>query len=269
MDDLVVYLLTKQIMNEALGSTNLASRLSASIRSTEKAIEEAKKKHIKALSGAVNDSNDTNLLQNSGFEISNIVALGKFSLVFEAKDHRDENKKYALKLLNGNEENHQYHHMRELFALQFFGQKDHRHDNIIRFHATLNDMEVNFLVLDFIDGGCLSEQMARMDKPQMAVITLLLSHLAQGIGHMHKHGFSHRDLKLENLLINGYLPSPDQELRLIICDFGFSTQKNPATTLCGSEYYYAPELRKLRTSYNEVSYNEVSFCFLSSNDVDV
>jgi len=55
---------------------------------------------------------------------------------------------------------------------------------------------------------------------------------------MHEVGIIHRDLKLENILV-------DERENLMISDFGFSTVDDQNTllfTACGSTCYAAPEI---------------------------
>ena len=64
--------------------------------------------------------------------------------------------------------------------------------------------------------------------------------LIDAVRHLHKNGIAHRDLKLENILINkeGYLK---------IIDFGISKkfEKGKNTkTICGTVEYMAPEITK-------------------------
>lgn len=61
-----------------------------------------------------------------------------------------------------------------------------------------------------------------------------------GVSHLHALGIVHRDLKLENLLL-------DSNRNLIITDFGFANRFNAKendllSTSCGSACYAAPEL---------------------------
>ena len=65
----------------------------------------------------------------------------------------------------------------------------------------------------------------------------------RGILYIHGNGVAHRDLKLENVLL-------DANFDLKIADFGFSGLLSGANstgkmkTICGTPGYYAPEIMK-------------------------
>lgn len=70
--------------------------------------------------------------------------------------------------------------------------------------------------------------------------TRLFAQLISGVSYLHAKGVVHRDLKLENLLL-------DRNRNVIITDFGFANRFNDArvdlmATSCGSPCYAAPEL---------------------------
>ena len=52
----------------------------------------------------------------------------------------------------------------------------------------------------------------------------LFAQLVSGVGYLHKKGIVHRDLKLENLLL-------DRNRNIIITDFGFANVFDPADEL--------------------------------------
>ena len=63
----------------------------------------------------------------------------------------------------------------------------------------------------------------------------IFAQLIEGVGYLHKHNIVHRDLKLENILL-------DKHRNVIITDFGFSNvvstgQNGLLQTSCGSPCY--------------------------------
>lgn len=54
------------------------------------------------------------------------------------------------------------------------------------------------------------------------------------IEHMHSRGFTHRDIKLSNILLGSK--------EIYLCDFGLCA-RGERTTFCGTEEYLAPEIR--------------------------
>ena len=69
--------------------------------------------------------------------------------------------------------------------------------------------------------------------------------IVMGVGKLHEKGILHRDIKLENVMLDtdGYIK---------IIDFGLARmiqETEEATTLCGTWEYIAPELIR-RTGYD-------------------
>ena len=63
----------------------------------------------------------------------------------------------------------------------------------------------------------------------------------EGVSYLHQKGIVHRDLKLENILLQDNKP----RTKIKIADFGLSKVFSASTTLstvCGSPLYMAPEL---------------------------
>lgn len=66
----------------------------------------------------------------------------------------------------------------------------------------------------------------------------IFAQLCLGVQYLHSRGMAHRDLKLENILI-------DEQMNVKLCDYGFMCETKPAslsTTMCGSMRYVAPEV---------------------------
>lgn len=72
----------------------------------------------------------------------------------------------------------------------------------------------------------------------MDTIKRIFVQVMLGISYMHTKNVCHRDIKLENILIDEYL-------RLKIIDFGFALCSPPErriNTYCGTPSYMAPEV---------------------------
>lgn len=89
-------------------------------------------------------------------------------------------------------------------------------------------------------GGELFEYILAHKHLRESVACKLFAQLVSGVGYLHSKKVVHRDLKLENLLL-------DRNRNIVITDFGFANRFNDAgsdlmATSCGSPCYAAPEL---------------------------
>ena len=67
-------------------------------------------------------------------------------------------------------------------------------------------------------------------------VKVIFRQILQGIQHCHESRICHRDIKLENILIDG-----EEQVRLI--DFGFSSKCGERLrNFCGTPPYMAPEI---------------------------
>ena len=83
-------------------------------------------------------------------------------------------------------------------------------------------------------------------EPEAAHLT---RQVLEGVHYLHAKGIVHRDLKLENILLDEANPG----MAIKIADFGLSKVFSPSTTLqtvCGSPLYMAPELLTVEQSGN-------------------
>ncbi|XP_046753207.1 SNF1-related protein kinase catalytic subunit alpha KIN12-like [Diprion similis] len=117
-----------------------------------------------------------------------------------------------------------------------------RHPNIVRLYETIQCGSVYYLVLELATGGDLSshiknQPLCRLDEKMAKGYG---RQLVSALEHMHSRGIVHRDLKMENIM----LQDPWKE-RIKIVDFGLSnmyTGESLLKTHCGSPEYAAPEL---------------------------
>ncbi|CAE5964553.1 unnamed protein product [Arabidopsis arenosa] len=144
---------------------------------------------------------------------------------------------------------------KELFAVKFIerGQKidehvqreimNHRsliHPNIIRFKEVLLTATHLALVMEYAAGGELFGRICSAGRFSEDEARFFFQQLISGVNYCHSLQICHRDLKLENTLLDGSAAP-----RVKICDFGYSKSgvlhSQPKTTV-GTPAYIAPEV---------------------------
>ena len=95
-----------------------------------------------------------------------------------------------------------------------------------------------YFVMPFIQGGELYKHFLSNKRFPEEVVKFYSIQLALAIGHLHSQGIIHRDLKLENILIDkdGYLKIIDYGLAKIL------QEDETTSTICGTPEYLAPEM---------------------------
>ena len=102
--------------------------------------------------------------------------------------------------------------------------RDLAHPNIVRLHEMVETERHIGIILEYASGGELFDYILNHRYLKDQAARRLFAQLVSGVGYLHKMGIVHRDLKLENLLL-------DQNRNIIITDFGFANTFNPADEL--------------------------------------
>ena len=89
------------------------------------------------------------------------------------------------------------------------------HPNIVRLHEMVETERHIGIILEYASGGELFDYILNHRYLKDGPARKLFSQLISGVGYLHKKGIVHRDLKLENLLL-------DRNKNIIITDFGFA-----------------------------------------------
>jgi len=95
-----------------------------------------------------------------------------------------------------------------------------------------------FIVMEFVQGGLLFDLCQNMGAMGEDAGRFFLHQMLDSVEYMHSRRVVHRDLKLENILV-------DDNLNLKIADFGFSCYKNidALNSYRGTMTYMAPEIK--------------------------
>ena len=97
------------------------------------------------------------------------------------------------------------------------------------------ETQVFYLVLEFCEYGELFDLIAESGAASESLARYYFHQLISGLEHLHSKGIGHRDIKLENLLI-------DSQYNLKIADFGFSTRQARNESFKGTQNYMSPEI---------------------------
>ncbi|XP_029030074.1 hormonally up-regulated neu tumor-associated kinase homolog A [Betta splendens] len=116
-----------------------------------------------------------------------------------------------------------------------------RHPNITQLLDILETENSYYLVMELCPGGNLMNRIYDKKRLDERETQKYIRQLVLAVEHLHRAGVVHRDLKIENLLL-------DEQDNIKLIDFGLSNcagilgYSDPFSTQCGSPAYAAPEL---------------------------
>ncbi|KAL2504704.1 Serine/threonine-protein kinase SRK2B [Abeliophyllum distichum] len=132
----------------------------------------------------------------------------------------------------------------ENVAREIINHRSLRHPNIIRFKEVVLTPTHLGIVMEYAAGGELFDRICTAGRFSEDEARYFFQQLISGVCYCHSMQICHRDLKLENTLLDGR-PAP----RLKICDFGYSKSSVlhsiPKSTV-GTPAYIAPEVLSRR-----------------------
>lgn len=136
-----------------------------------------------------------------------------------------------------------------------------KHDNILRFLEAKKTSNNIYIFFEFCNGGDLRRLLdLKGGKLDESLTQIIVKQLVEGLNHLNDNKSMHRDLKLDNILINfpdynGEATVPDEyiqdfdpteeRIEVIIGDLGFARnlgQQDMATSYCGTPLNMAPEI---------------------------
>eukprot|EP00735_Rhodelphis_limneticus_P014779 TRINITY_DN8860_c0_g1::TRINITY_DN8860_c0_g1_i1::g.19045::m.19045 TRINITY_DN8860_c0_g1::TRINITY_DN8860_c0_g1_i1::g.19045 ORF type:complete len:727 (-),score=139.60,sp/Q03042/KGP1_DROME/34.71/1e-107,Pkinase/PF00069.20/4.9e-68,cNMP_binding/PF00027.24/1.5e-20,cNMP_binding/PF00027.24/1.3e-15,cNMP_binding/PF00027.24/8.6e+03,Pkinase_Tyr/PF07714.12/2e+03,Pkinase_Tyr/PF07714.12/3.6e-34,Kinase-like/PF14531.1/9.2e-05,Vps53_N/PF04100.7/0.0044,Kdo/PF06293.9/4.2e+02,Kdo/PF06293.9/0.024,Cupin_2/PF07883.6/2.1e+ len=107
---------------------------------------------------------------------------------------------------------------------------------IVNLFATFQDKHSLYLLLEYVKGGDLFDDMQDKEKYPVTVSQFYAAEVLLALEYIHSEGIAYRDLKPENILLTS-------KGHLKLADFGLAKRvEDKAWTLCGTPEYVAPEI---------------------------
>uniref|UniRef100_A0A453AML2 non-specific serine/threonine protein kinase n=1 Tax=Aegilops tauschii subsp. strangulata TaxID=200361 RepID=A0A453AML2_AEGTS len=172
------------------------------------------------------------------YELGRTIGEGTFAKVRFAKD-TESGDPVAIKILDKAKVHK--HGLVEQIRREICTMKLIQHPNVVRLHEVMGSKARIFIVLEYVTGGELHDIIAARGSLKEDEARRYFQQLINAVDYCHSRGVYHRDLKLENLLL-------DTAGNLKVSDFGLSAISEQAKadgllhTTCGTPNYVAPEV---------------------------
>uniref|UniRef100_A0AC34F6N9 Protein kinase domain-containing protein n=1 Tax=Panagrolaimus sp. ES5 TaxID=591445 RepID=A0AC34F6N9_9BILA len=169
------------------------------------------------------------------FEITKKLGSGTYGKVSLAYDHKFD-REVAVKLIKKSAIENKQDLVRIRREIRIMSALNH--PNIIQIFEVFENKDKIILVMEYASGGELYDYVSKNGSLPEGEARRIFRQITSAVLYCHKHKVAHRDLKLENILL-------DVDNNAKIADFGLSnyfTEKILLTTFCGSPLYASPEI---------------------------
>ncbi|KAJ5585274.1 uncharacterized protein N7459_005074 [Penicillium hispanicum] len=166
------------------------------------------------------------------YTLGRLIGKGSFGKVYLASHKLTNGSKVVLKSSSKEDTNlaREIHHHRQFL-----------HPHIARLYEVVVTENLVWLVLEYCPGDELYNYVLRHGPLSVEKVKRIFTQLVGAVAYVHSKSCVHRDLKLENILL-------DKHENVKLCDFGFTREYEGKAsylqTFCGTICYSAPEMLK-------------------------
>ncbi len=174
------------------------------------------------------------------YELGRLVGRGGFAEVYAARDPRLK-REVAVKTLRY--DLHASSILLERFQREAEAMAQLRHPNIVPIYSVGEGDGMAYFVMPLVQGETLGQYIQREAPLPIAEVNRILFEAASALHHAHQSGMVHRDVKPDNILLEG------EERRVQVTDLGIARAANPAEgssltgtgLILGTPDYMSPE----------------------------
>ena len=183
------------------------------------------------------------LLANGKYSLEVRVGSGGMGAVYRGR-HRDLDKEVAIKVL------HTTFQADAEFSKRFHAEaltmSKIDHPNVTRILDFGQEADgLLYLAMEFLDGVDLQSVLDEEGALPLERAVRIISGVCAGLGHVHRHGIIHRDVKPSNILLVSGLDDDDTPTEIPkVCDFGVAlawTGNTQSSHVAGTPEYMSPE----------------------------
>lgn len=166
------------------------------------------------------------------YQLGRLIGKGSFGKVYLATHKLTNGSKVVLKSAKKDDSNlaREIHHHRQFV-----------HPHIARLYEVVVTETLVWMVMEYCSGEELYDYLLRHGKLPVDKVQKTFTQLVGAVAYVHQQNCVHRDLKLENILL-------DKNENVKLLDFGFAREYEGKTnylqTFCGTICYSAPEMLK-------------------------
>jgi len=191
-----------------------------------------------------------------------VLGQGSFGTVYLVQQKDDPSQYFALKQMT--KVRHSKKNMKRCVYTERDVLSQARNRWFVELFATFQDAHNIFMVMEFLPGGDLFKWIELKNRFSFDETRFYMAELLEALDCLHKHGFIHRDIKFDNMIL-----TPDGHLKLL--DFGLckadpaadvesetpklgtrapaksmvtSKKRQEMATQVGTVYYMAPEVMR-------------------------